>query len=49
VVAIAFALTVHAILWAPLTIAGLAYLFFHGARLWSRTGTPESAVKKGSF
>jgi uncharacterized membrane protein YbhN (UPF0104 family) len=48
-VAVAFALTVHAILWAPLTIAGLAYLFFHGARLWSGTGTAESAIKKGSF
>jgi uncharacterized protein (TIRG00374 family) len=48
-VAVAFALTVHAILWAPLTIAGLAYLFFHGARLWSDTGTPEGAIKKGSF
>jgi uncharacterized protein (TIRG00374 family) len=48
-VAVAFALTVHAILWAPLTIAGLAYLFFHGARLWSGTGAPESAIKKGSF
>ena len=47
-VAVAFALTVHAILWAPLTIAGLAYLFFHSARVWSAMKPTESAFKKGS-
>lgn len=31
--AVAFALTVHAVLWAPVTVAGLLYLILHGVRL----------------
>ena len=32
-VAAAFALTVHAVLWAPLTASGVLYLLLHGTRL----------------
>lgn len=31
--AVAFALSVHAVLWAPVTVAGLLYLILHGVRL----------------
>ena len=31
--AVAFALCVHAVLWAPVTVAGLLYLILHGVRL----------------
>ena len=31
--ALAFALSVHAVLWAPITVAGLFYMILHGVRL----------------
>jgi glycosyltransferase 2 family protein len=34
-VSVAFALTVHAVLWAPLTAAGLLYLILYGKRFWA--------------
>jgi glycosyltransferase 2 family protein len=34
-VAVAFALTVHILLWVPLTAAGLLFLAFHGTRFWA--------------
>ncbi len=32
---VAFALTVHAVLWVPLTTVGLFYLIIHGKRFWA--------------
>jgi len=40
--AVAFALTVHAVLWLPLTALGLGYLLLRGQGLWRRT-VPGSA------
>lgn len=34
--AVAFALTVHAVLWVPLTASGLLYLLLRGERIWRR-------------
>lgn len=34
-VSVVFALTVHAVLWAPLTAAGLGYLVMKGALFWN--------------
>ena len=42
-VSVAFALTVHAVLWAPLTAAGLLYLILHGIRFWAIRPSPASA------
>jgi uncharacterized protein (TIRG00374 family) len=41
---VAFALTVHAVLWAPLTITGLAYLVLHGTRFWTVKPNQTSAL-----
>ena len=39
--AVAFALSVHVVLWAPVTVAGLLYLILHGVRLRNvRDDTP---------
>jgi hypothetical protein len=35
--AVAFALTVHAVLWLPLTALGLGYLLLRGRTLWRRS------------
>jgi uncharacterized membrane protein YbhN (UPF0104 family) len=43
-VAVAFALTVHAVLWAPLTAAGLLYLILHGRRFWAIKPSPASTT-----
>jgi uncharacterized membrane protein YbhN (UPF0104 family) len=45
-VSVAFALTVHAVLWAPLTAAGLVYLVLHGTRFWAIKPAPASALSK---
>ena len=45
-VSIAFALTVHAVLWVPLTAAGLVYLVLHGTRFWAIKPNPASALRK---
>ena len=45
-VAVAFALTVHAVLWLPLTAAGLAYLMVHGTRFWALKPATVSSVSK---
>jgi uncharacterized membrane protein YbhN (UPF0104 family) len=34
--AVAFALTIHAVLWLPLTALGLGYLLLRGERFWRR-------------
>jgi uncharacterized protein (TIRG00374 family) len=46
-VAVAFALTVHAVLWAPLTGAGLLYLILHGKRFWVGQTRPMPITDKG--
>lgn len=40
--AAAFALSVHAVLWLPLTAAGLLYLFIRGTRFWAPLPNPTS-------
>lgn len=45
-VSVAFALTVHAVLWAPLTAAGLGYLALQGTRFWAIKPTPGSVLSK---
>jgi uncharacterized protein (TIRG00374 family) len=45
-VSVAFALTVHAVLWAPLTAAGLVYLVLHGTRFWATQPSPASVTNK---
>ena len=45
-VSVAFALTVHAVLWIPLTAAGLAYLILHGTRFWNIKSRLASAISK---
>jgi hypothetical protein len=45
-VSVAFALTVHAVLWAPLTAAGLVYLVLHGTRFWAIKPAPASTLSK---
>jgi hypothetical protein len=45
-VSVAFALTVHAVLWAPLTAAGLLYLILHARRFWAIRSDPTSTLSK---
>jgi glycosyltransferase 2 family protein len=45
-VSVAFALTVHAVLWAPLTAAGLLYLILHGTRFWAIRPNPAYVLSK---
>lgn len=45
-VAVAFALSVHAVLWAPLTAAGLSYLALHSNRLWATKPDLTSSLGK---
>jgi uncharacterized protein (TIRG00374 family) len=45
-VSVAFALTVHAVLWLPLTTAGLGYLMVRGKRFWALKPTPASVISK---
>jgi uncharacterized protein (TIRG00374 family) len=45
-VSVAFALTVHAVLWAPLTASGLLYLIIHGRRFWAFKPAPLSTPNK---
>jgi uncharacterized protein (TIRG00374 family) len=45
-VAVAFALTVHVVLWVPLTAAGLLYLFIHGRRFWAIKPSPAPTQRK---
>lgn len=42
-VSVAFALTIHAVLWVPLTAAGLVYLLRHGTPFWAIKASPASA------
>ena len=44
--AVAFALTVHALLWLPLTALGLGYLLLRGERIWRGPLTAPSAIKE---
>jgi len=34
-ISVAFALTVHVVLWLPLTVAGIGYLMVQGTRFWA--------------
>lgn len=43
---VAFALTVHAVLWAPLTAAGLLYLVLQGKRFWTMKSRPAQALSE---
>lgn len=43
---VAFALTVHAVLWLPLTVAGLGYLTVHGTRFWAISPPAASVISK---
>lgn len=43
-VAVAFALTVHAVLWVPLTAVGLLYLALHGTRFSAAKPSPASGI-----
>jgi uncharacterized protein (TIRG00374 family) len=45
-ISVAFALTVHVVLWVPLTTAGLVYLIIHGSRFWAIKPGPKSALNK---
>lgn len=45
-VSVAFALTVHAVLWFPLTAAGLGYLMVRGTRFWALKPAPTSVISK---
>jgi len=45
-IAVAFALTVHAILWLPLTAVGLGYLIAHGTRFWAFRPAAASVTSK---
>lgn len=45
-VSVAFALTVHAVLWLPLTVAGLGYLMVHGTRFWAIKPAAASVASK---
>ena len=44
--AIAFALTVHAVLWLPLTALGLGYLLLRGERIWRRSPATSAAIEE---
>jgi hypothetical protein len=43
--ALAFALVVHALLWLPLTVLGIAYLLIRGDSIWRRSAA-VSAVSE---
>ena len=43
--AVAFALTVHAVLWIPLTVLGLLYLLLRGEWIWGRPA-PATVLTK---
>ena len=45
-ISVVFALTVHAVLWVPLTAAGLVYLVMHGTRFWAIKPGPASTITK---
>lgn len=45
-VSVAFALTVHAILWLPLTVAGLGYLMVRGTSSWATKSATASHTEK---
>ena len=45
-VSVAFALAVHAVLWLPLTVAGLGYLMVHGTRFWAIKPAAASVASK---
>jgi hypothetical protein len=45
-ISVAFALTVHTLLWAPLTAAGLVYLAIHGTRFWALKSSPAPVLSK---
>jgi glycosyltransferase 2 family protein len=45
-VSVVFALTVHAVLWVPLTTAGLTYLMLFSNRFWTARPDPASALDK---
>jgi hypothetical protein len=44
--AVAFALTVHAVLWVPLTASGLLYLLLRGERIWRRPAPASVPAKE---
>lgn len=44
--AVAFALTVHAVLWIPLTALGLLYLLLRGERIWQQPAVPSVPAKE---
>jgi hypothetical protein len=41
--ALAFALVVHALLWLPLTVLGIAYLLIRGDSIWRRSAAVSAA------
>jgi len=43
-VSVAFALTTHAVLWVPLTAAGLLYLILRGKRFWGNKASPTHVL-----
>lgn len=45
-ISVAFAVTVHAVLWLPLTVAGLGYLMVHGTRFWAIKPAAASVTSK---
>jgi uncharacterized membrane protein YbhN (UPF0104 family) len=45
-ISVAFALTVHTVLWLPLTVAGLGYLTVHGTRFWAIKPAAASVTSK---
>ena len=45
-VSVAFALTVHAVLWVPLTATGIVYLVLHGTRFWAIKPIQASNLRK---
>ena len=45
-VSVVFALTVHAVLWLPLTVTGLGYLTVHGTRFWVIKPIAETVNRK---
>jgi uncharacterized membrane protein YbhN (UPF0104 family) len=44
--AVVFALTVHAVLWVPLTASGLLYLLLRGERIWRRPASASVPAKE---
>jgi uncharacterized protein (TIRG00374 family) len=45
-ISVAFALTVHAVLWLPLTVTGLGYLMVRGTRFWAIKPAAASVISK---